>query len=137
MEFLNCFLFYLSDNKMKSLILPRNYHNWVAAFKLPPDCMVQIIMTDRIVFSIRVRQAGSSYFFHDGWFNMIQSLLLPNKSLLLFLYEGSLTFRLIYFYQDLALAQDDFLYCQTSQFCEHKKHLVFIIVYIYTILAFD
>ncbi|MFS7912066.1 putative transcription factor B3-Domain family [Helianthus anomalus] len=55
---------------------------------------------------------------------MIQSLLLPNKSLLLFQYEGSLTFRLIYLYQDLTLAQDDFLYYQTSQFSEHKDHLL-------------
>ncbi|MFS7944104.1 putative transcription factor B3-Domain family [Helianthus anomalus] len=55
---------------------------------------------------------------------MIQSLLLPKNSLLMFQYEGSLTFRLIYLYQDFALAQGDFLHCQTSQFSEHKDHLL-------------
>ncbi|MFS7984295.1 putative transcription factor B3-Domain family [Helianthus anomalus] len=113
---------------MKSRILPRNYHNWLADFKLAPDGMVKIITTDRRVFTVRVRKAGSSYFFHDGWFNMIQSLLLPNKSLLLFQYECLLSFLLIYFYQDLALAQNDFLYCQTSQLSEHKDHLFFFII---------
>ncbi|MFS8008984.1 hypothetical protein Hanom_Chr14g01279291 [Helianthus anomalus] len=53
---------------------------------------------------------------------MIQSLILPKNSLLLFQYEGSLTFRLIYFYQDLTLAQCDFLYCQTSKYSEHEDH---------------
>ncbi|MFS7997413.1 putative transcription factor B3-Domain family [Helianthus anomalus] len=61
---------------MKSRILPRNYHNWVADFKLPPDGMVQIITTHRRVFTVSDRKAGSSYFFHDGSLNMIQSLLL-------------------------------------------------------------
>ncbi|MFS7892797.1 putative transcription factor B3-Domain family [Helianthus anomalus] len=102
-------------------ILRRNYHNWVANFNLAPYGMVQIITTDRRTFTVRVRKAGSSYFFNDEWF---KSLLLPNKSLLLFQYGGSLTFRLIYFYQDLALAQDDFLYCQTPKFSEHKDHLL-------------
>ncbi|MFS7946404.1 hypothetical protein Hanom_Chr06g00535921 [Helianthus anomalus] len=60
--------------------------------------MVQIITTDRIVFSVMVRKSRSSYFFHDVMFNMIQSLLLTNKSLLLFFYKCSLTFRLIHFY---------------------------------------
>ncbi|KAJ0459104.1 putative nucleic acid-binding, replication factor A [Helianthus annuus] len=69
-------------------ILPRNYYNWVTDFNLAPNGMVQIITTDRRIFTVRVRKAGSSYFFHDGWFNMIQSLLLPNKSLLLFQYEA-------------------------------------------------
>ncbi|MFS7944430.1 putative DNA-binding pseudobarrel domain superfamily [Helianthus anomalus] len=84
--------------------------------------MVQIITLDERIFNVKIRKAGSSYFFHDGWFNMIQLLLLPNNSLLMFQYEGSLTFRLIYFYKDFALAQGDFLHCQTSQFSEHKDH---------------
>ncbi|MFS7962027.1 hypothetical protein Hanom_Chr08g00721831 [Helianthus anomalus] len=46
------------------IILPRNYHNWVADYKI------------------------------------------------------------ICFYQDLALAQGDFLYCQTSQFSKHKDYLL-------------
>ncbi|MFS7960829.1 putative DNA-binding pseudobarrel domain superfamily [Helianthus anomalus] len=82
---------------MNSWILPRNYHNWVADYKLVPDGMVRIITMDGKVFTIKIGRAGSLYFFHDGWFNMIQSLTLPKDSLLLFQSEGSLTFRLIYF----------------------------------------
>ncbi|MFS7927592.1 putative transcription factor B3-Domain family [Helianthus anomalus] len=63
---------------------------------------------DGRIFTVKIRKVGSSYFFHDGWSNMIQSLILPKNSLLLFQYESSLTFRFIYFYQDLALAQADF-----------------------------
>ncbi|MFS8033479.1 putative transcription factor B3-Domain family [Helianthus anomalus] len=116
---------------MKFRILPRNYHNWVADFKLATDGMVKIITTDRRVFTIRVRKQALHIFFHDGWFNMIQSLLLPNKSLLLFQYEGRLSFRLIYFYQDLTLAQNDLLYCQPSQLSKHKDHLLIDRVFVH------
>ncbi|MFS7900837.1 putative transcription factor B3-Domain family [Helianthus anomalus] len=89
--------------------------------------MVRIITIDGRVFIVKIRKAGSSFFFHDGWFNMIESLILPKDSLLLFSYKGSLTFRLIYIFQDLALAQGDFLYCQTSQLPEYKDYLVIIL----------
>ncbi|MFS7977432.1 hypothetical protein Hanom_Chr10g00903901 [Helianthus anomalus] len=48
--------------------------------------------------------------------------MLPKDSLLLFQYEGNLTFRMICFYQDLAFPRGDFLYCKTSQFSEHKDY---------------
>ncbi|MFS7977091.1 putative DNA-binding pseudobarrel domain superfamily [Helianthus anomalus] len=84
-------------------ILPRNYYNLVANYKLAPDGMVRIITMDEKVLTVKIRKAGYSYIFFDN---------------------GSLTFRLIYFYQDLALAQGDFLYSQTSQLSEHKDHLL-------------
>ncbi|MFS7966169.1 putative DNA-binding pseudobarrel domain superfamily [Helianthus anomalus] len=65
---------------MNSRILQRSYHNWVADFKLAPDGMVQIITINGRIFTVKIRKAGSSYFFHDGWSNMIQSLLLPKNS---------------------------------------------------------
>ncbi|KAM0033133.1 putative transcription factor B3-Domain family [Helianthus debilis subsp. tardiflorus] len=119
---------------MNSWILPMSYRNWVADFKLAPDCMVRIITMDGRTFTVKIRKVGSSYFFHDGWSNMIDSLILPKNSLLLFQYEGSLILRLIYFYQDLSFAQGDFLYCQSSRFSEHIDHLVIILFVIFKFL---
>ncbi|KAJ0917667.1 putative transcription factor B3-Domain family [Helianthus annuus] len=106
---------YLEDSKRKCLILPKQYQNWIQQFNYPTG-NTNIRTTIGNVFKVKIYPLSNGrYYFYNGWCQLVDSLKIPSDSWLIFHYEEALeSFRILYFYQDIALAPCEEFYYKPS-----------------------
>ncbi|KAJ0548498.1 putative transcription factor B3 family [Helianthus annuus] len=104
------FACYMDNNRRKCLVLPKKYKQWIKEFNYPVG-FVQVRTTNGQVFEVKVYDLGNFYYFYNGWYSVVKTLKLQSGSWLVFQYEEALeSFRIFYFYDNIAFAPSDYFY---------------------------
>ena len=95
--------------------MPKQYQNWIQQFNYPIG-NTKIRTTTGNVFKVKIYPLSNGrYYFYNGWCQLVDSLKIPSDSWLIFHYEEALeSFRILYFYQDIALAPCEEFYYKPS-----------------------